>query len=464
MSKFRKKILSLPFCSFLEGEKRGQNGLYGKRVRVKCWGYPIGGWGAPPPEWQVTDPYHPINGEFTCLSVKIPKEAVSVFPEKESKKWVITDQQGRQCINFVIHPMTYNFYEQEIPGFDKMEKEKVPVFATSSYRTLVIKGDGKIPPTMVKVSTPGHPGQVEKTRMVTVREAKLSIANWKILKARLKTIEVPMDFVEDDVAVIPKGKQGLLDAAMIRRSGSIIFEAEQKGYSVFPLLALFGVQNHDLLRERVAKSGLTVTNYLIRRILEPIAETFFKLLIEGNIALEIHGQNLVMIGDKLAYRDAGGMNILPYERDFMEVLPEDLRDRGVFYKHDHVENAKWDIEEFFVFRVLFALTKSLVKNPEWRDTDPQFKRWYDQMEREGKLGNWTTGNDNDNDHQAEIPEEKFVRYGYVETLFADVCLTVLINLKQFNLTEIGTIKSTFDQSCGSWFEGLISQFYKPSHQ
>lgn len=386
------------------------------------------------------DTYSPDKFQpFPITGVWLPIESCHRFTLLDaSQESPLISADGKKIL-FLIHPHSQSVY-QGLLDDPLLEKENCFALSLSSFRSLLVA----IPKTketfelaLVKV---GLDQTIEGVRrLLSMQECKLSVANTAILRQKMqeRTLagkeHLPLSFVEDVLSYVPKGYEDI--GGMLYRSlpSCLCPTEDAKKIEVMPLLALYGVKNRDLLEKLIADSGLNLTAFLREVLLAPLVKIFVEMLLFDQTSIQAHGQNLSLVLEDnkiqgFLYRDMGGVNQLITTPEQEQMLPETLRDYATYsYIGNHLKDAKKALEEHFAQRALFSLTKQLCKTQAFL-SDESFKRWFDFVEGNGLLANWTTTlpNSMDDEHQVNLSSRQaFCRYGYVEGWFARMMINYL---------------------------------------
>jgi hypothetical protein len=372
----------------------------------------------------------PISvGEFFTLgSAAIPPEIVRKVGDTDS-------------VLFPIHPKSETLYAPLLQEYPDRIVE-LSAIALSSSRSLVLalpKVKGKTQFVIAKVSLDADVGWREH-RVIALKDCANAVANTGLLYARLPD-DYDLRFLGEPAAFVPTQSfspcAGMTDEA--RRFGVIYREipAELNNpdddktprESLIPVFALFGVDNRPFFLRLIEASGESATDFLTQKVLRPLARAFTDLIYFQQTSIQAHAQNLLFSLDEdlritgLVYRDMGGVNCLADDRQFL-ALPPKMRSKEFFYFDTHLLDGAVALEEFFVGRVLFNLTKQMVKSHIERNDWP-FAQWTLSMSKQNFLANWSTGNSTDDQHAKEIPIQDFCRYGYTERIFAQLILDEL---------------------------------------
>lgn len=110
--------------------------------------------------------------------------------------------------------------------------------------------------------------------------------------------------------------------------------------------------------------------------------------------------------------------------DELAELPANLAHSEFFYWDTFHVDCGLAVEYEFVKRLLFNLTKQLVKS-KTPISDPEFREWRLQMAGQDYLVNWTQCIPNQafsasDEHVQELTTAQFMCYGYVERKFKDI--------------------------------------------
>ena len=370
------------------------------------------------------DEYYPGNFRpFDLKGIWLPLEEGSLFSiaREVSSCPLMRSVGGKDYILFLIHPKSEALYADLL----RKHKESVLIISAlslSSFRSLLVavpNESGTFDPAMVKVSLNESIGGVN--RILSKRECALSVANTEILQRRLAYYRTPLGVFRDPLSYVPAG----YECGMIYRELPPSLNPKYKaadGRYMIPLLSLFGVKNRDLLKHLVGTNAENVSRFLVNYILMPFAQIFINLLIYAETSIEAHGQNLLLELDGsdrvigLVYRDMGGVNQL-ISMEELHTLPENLRDPSIYYFESHNKDAAIALEDHFVRRGLFPLTKQLIKCPDFDAKDDNLRVWRAWYRSECVLANWTEDDLETDGHRASLSIENFCRYGYVENLF-----------------------------------------------
>lgn len=229
-------------------------------------------------------------------------------------------------------------------------------------------------------------------------------------------------------ALLSESKAAEDGCGMIVREVPSFLRDSESPSDLIPFFSLF--HDNGLLEEMVARSGLTVTGFLQRYLLQPYAKVFVELLFFQHISIEAHGQNLLWqidaetrLPSQFMYRDMGGVNMLLTPEN-KQHLPESLAEPHYYYQSTHIQDAADAVETHWVKSVLFNLTKRLVRSDTLQKDDAALRRWHEKMSTGGFLRNWTIPDAQDRyRHDESIPEKQFICYGYVEEMFKQALLT-----------------------------------------
>lgn len=378
------------------------------------------------------DEYHPgVFLPITLTGIWLPVNEGTLFTTLSNIHrcpLIKRQDNGQDVILFLIHPKSLHLYK------DLLDHAPGPVqtfsaLSLSSFRTVLVavpNADGDFNPVMVKLSLDVMIQGV--SRVLSTRECGLSVANSAVLSQKLASLAtddvraLPLNIIEDPLSYVPAGYQ----SGMLYRSLPSFLDPQlpnEQGLYAIPLIALYGVKNRDLLQTLVKAHGGTVTECLTQCILNPFARVFIELLYHHQTSIEAHGQNLMLVLDhsshivSLLYRDMGGVNQLFTELEFAN-LPSNLQNPDFYYFKQHVVDAAKALEDHFVRRGLYPLTKQLVKCSDVQHDDAALQQWHEQCRINGFLHNWTTDDVDKDAHQTRLLAREFYRYGYVEYLFA----------------------------------------------
>lgn len=387
-----------------------------------------------------SDAYSPDKWQaFPITGVWLPIESCHMFTILDAFQECPLMSADEKKILFLIHPHSQVMYQQLLDD-PLLEKENCFALSLSSFRSLLVaipNQQEKFELAMVKVSLNQEIEGVR--RLLSLQECQLSVANTAILRQKMQERtaagqeNLPISFVEDVLSYVPKGYEEVGGMLYRPLPACLRPSEEEKKIEVMPLLALYGVKNRDLFEKLVADSGLNLTEFLRQDLLAPLAKIFVELLLYHQISIQAHGQNLsiVLQDNKIQgflYRDMGGVNQVITRADEENMLPETLQDYATYsYVDNHRKDAKKALEEHFVQRALFPLTKQLCKTQEFL-SDESFKRWFDFVESRDLLANWTTTlpNSINDEHTINLPSRQaFCRYGYVEGWFARMMINYL---------------------------------------
>ncbi len=429
-------------------------------------------------------PFHPKELKpFEIKGFWIPEEEGEFFSidKNPNSPLVRYKSNGKREVLFLIHPQSEPLYSPLIKKY-QIKQESISALALSSFRSLLIaipdKKNAKPNYAMVKVSLDEDIGNVR--RILCLKECGGSIANTMILNQ----IATDIAFMNEDYSFVPQdsllngepefSKSKEKRAGMIHRSipDFLLSSSTASRELVIPLFALTGTKNRPLLDCLIKQSNKTPTEFIKDAILRPIAKNFIYLLYHHEIALEIHGQNLLLkisgLDTQLIYRDMGGVNwgtIKP------EKLPKKLQKETFFYCDTHLNDTATVLENF-VKKWLFPLTQQCIKSPLYSKIDPSLCEWKDEMENQGLTHNWHIESE-DPDAHLEIftTEDSFSRYGYFEKIFGNLLLEemdhqgIFSRLEEIYSSEIvknykQELKAKLDEkNCGNWFFDLIMGTY-----
>ena len=295
-------------------------------------------------------------------------------------------------ILFLIHPRSETYYQTLLAQHTYIE---IYALSLSSYRSLIVAVPGSegFEIAMVKISLNETINQTN--RLLSERECALSIANSILLKKRLSektNILEEVDVLEDIAAFAPQN----FKSGMLIRSIPTYLKATSNNVTLLPFLSILGEKNRNFFCHLVKKSSLSLTDFLLQKIIRPLANLFITSLFQANASLECHAQNLLFklnnqgefIG--LAFRDMGGVNLLPSETD-LNSLPEPLRDPDIYYSSTHLLDAANSLESHIVRRFLLQLTLQIARCDSVfnSETDENYQTWRNEFLINSKLKpNW----------------------------------------------------------------------------
>lgn len=446
---FRQMLAHEPLLKFLYHEKCLLGPVHEERVIVDSADKETGGY-YQPTDMPLIDEYYPgIFSPFHIKGVWLPLaegELFSILSSPLDCPLVKRDADDELMILFFIHPKSENLY-QNLLATHRKYTITLSAFSLSSARSLLVaypKGNDQFEPVMVKVTLDQIYHGV--LRVLTRRECALTVANTSILSRKVYDAKPAFSIIEDPLAFVPAGyPNGMIFRKMPPFLNPALPNPENL-YAV-PLFALHGIKNREFFKALVNRDGGNVTDFLLNRLLKPFTEIFLKLLLNDHSSIEAHGQNLLLILDGsnaikgLLYRDMGGVNQEISADDI--ALPANLRQPALSYFVNHAKDASDTLENHFVRRGLYPLTKQLVKDADYfQQHDLRFRDWYTKCQQTESFGfailkNWTLGHANDDEHATHLSKTEFYRYGYVEFLFAE-CLLNDLHIK--NLLPVSEIE------------------------
>lgn len=388
------------------------------------------------------DDYHPYRLKpFLAEAVWIPQqEGETFFSDAHSQATslpFIRNNSGITEVLFIVHPRSRLLFQ---PLLEKHRDRvtHVPALALSSYRTLLVAlpNSGAAATesplyAMVKVSVDATVGNL---RTLSRKDALSSVAADAAIRSIANDVADDLTIVSEPFAFVlpPNLLNAEIQAPKNAEGAGQIYRAipkelfDEGGQRLIPFLSLKGISNRPLLQEMIRKSGLKPTEFVRNQLIKPLARIFSKFLYQKNISLEAHSQNLLLLLDadlqprKFFYRDLGGLNCL-LSPEQLEQLPGLLADTDAFYFANHFKDAADTLEEHWVGRVFFNLTKQFAKH-DFGDED--FFSWKVEMEARGFLKNWSTSGEDDA-HCDRFGINDFYRYGYFENAFAHALLSQL---------------------------------------
>jgi len=146
-------------------------------------------------------------------------------------------------------------------------------------------------------------------------------------------------------------------------------KALKAGNRVIPMFSLSAEQSRadPLLMQMIRKSGLSTSDFLIRKIMQPVLRQAAYLYFRHGIVGEPHGQNLLIEIDphgipngRFWYRDFGGFALDKKVRASagkgMKDLPEPLRNADLSTRYDDYIK---DVSTYFQQGNLYAMIESL---------------------------------------------------------------------------------------------------------
>jgi hypothetical protein len=365
---------------------------------------------------------------------------------------LIREHQRKKEWLFFIHPLSETLYAKLLDSYS----DHILTFqalALSSSRTVLIAFPDPTTkiymPLMVKLSLDGTIQGIK--RLVEERECAISVANTAILTQKIDSLDQSFKFMYDPVAFVPNG----YDCGMIYRELPDCLNptiANEQGLYLMPLLSLYGNKNQSWFKTLILANDGTLTDFLIKRLLEPFIHTFMHLTLYHKTSIEAHGQNLLLTLDHndqvqgLVYRDMGGVNHC-FTPDELLALPENMREIVTFYNPNFEKDAAAALEDHFVTRGLYPLSKQCCKSPDLQQHDQELQEWLTKHNR--YLKNWTLIDSNPHSdsesHQTQLLPTEFYRYGYVETQFLYVFLSYIENHHLVNTTTIQAFYSQCSQ-------------------
>ncbi len=406
-----------------------------------------------------SDDYSPDKFDaFPIQGVWLPIESCHVFTLLEhGQECPLISPDGTKIL-FLIHPTSQSIY-QGLLSDALLEQKTCFALSLSSYRSLLVaipNHKGQFDFAMVKVSLDQTIEGVR--RLLSMQECKVSVANTAILRQKIQEQaskgkeSLPISFVEDVLSYVPIGFEA--QGGMLYRPLPTCLQPSAKNISVMPLLAFYGVKNRDLFEKLIEDHGVSPTKFLQESLFAPLSKIFVEMLVYYQTSIQAHGQNLSLVLHNnqiqgFLYRDMGGVNQLITSEEQQAMLPQNLRDYPAYsYIENHAKDVKTAFEEHFSQRALFPLTKQLCKSKKSL-ADPDFKRWFDFVESNGLLSNWTTTlPDSDDDaHNIDLSSRReFCRYGYVEGWFARVMIDCLKRYRVANEAEAMELERHFSNA------------------
>ena len=218
--------------------------------------------------------------------------------------------QGTEHL-FIIHPASTCFFNTLIQQYHANAFE-IKALTLSSTRTLLAAFETKpdnFEYLMVKLSFEKELGG--RCRSLKLKESLGSFGNSYLLDK----IQIPhIGFIQDSaVTYLENIGRGILFRP--------IPEVMQRGHStLMPFYALFGEKNSQILDAFLQHSQHSYSEFIIERLLRPLANIVVELIYGFNISIQLHAQNLLLNveGNTYAlsestpfyYRDMGGVNCL----------------------------------------------------------------------------------------------------------------------------------------------------------
>lgn len=400
----------------------------------------------------LVDSYHPhVFEPFPLQAVWLPIEDITLYNVLESTENcpLFKKENGHTFVLFFIHPKSAEHYELLLEKY-KAQIETVFALSLSSFRTLLIalpEKDGCYKPIMVKLSLDEHLRGV--SRLLSEKKCQVSVGNTAMLQHRLKNDDkLSINIMKEPLAIIPKGYES---AGMIYRLLPDILNPtidNPEETSMIPLLSLLSVKNLPFFIELVNVSGLSVSDFLIKHLLMPVAEMLIQYCLYKDISFEIHAQNLGFVINKdnqvkgLMYRDMEGVNLLMDQSDRETCLPANLQDESIYYFTTHIKDAAESVEFHFVQNVLGPLTRQLAKCSSFWESDESLEEWVAEAKKRGYLENWNLNSDSD-EYATRLAYRKFFRYGHVEYLFFDCLMAKLEEYNCFDATTLDKLKDEY---------------------
>lgn len=414
------------------------------------------------------DRFHPSQLKpipLTALWLPIEETTVLSVLDSQDNCKLFRQFNGSTHVLFLIHPHSQDHFRSLLEKH-KDKKETVWALSLSSFRTVLValpntKGD--YDPLMIKLSLAKKLRGVY--RLVSQQKCELSVGNTAMLKKRLslqEEAELALTIFKEPLAIVPKGyHEGMIYREIPDALNPEIHHAEE--VSMLPLLSLLGVKNLPFFLQIVEANSDSVSNFLIKYLLSPVARMIVELFYQKGISLEIHPQNLGFVMKKgyqvagLMYRDMEGVNIDMEKRERETCLPPSLQNEASYYFSSRVKDSADMIEDFFVQSVLGPLTRQLAKCPKFWEKDPQLKEWVEAAAESGYLHNWTLSATND-DYANCLEYKMFFRYGYVEWLFFD-CLMAMF--KKHRCFDEQTLEK-FHEDYTFWIEHKSGDLFPPA--
>lgn len=275
---------------------------------------------------------------------------------------------NRSQILFLVHPDSESFYSESFLGDGLNAPEKGLDFyslPTASTRTVLTSADNYHDKFFAKVSLNKQIGGFKRT--ITGREAARSIGTTLILQS----LNLPENFhyFPEVLSVIPKDMER--GAFIIREIPS---ELLNNNIHLMPLFSLYTPQESGSevtpIQKMIQKTEMDPLGFVNKYILTPFAKLWLNLVIEHGIAIEAHGQNVLLALDKngipdmnFYFRDHGGFNIdLAYlKRKNINIpdLPTFTTVDKDYFQKEHLRAIKSSLFNYFEGSFLHGLSKHL---------------------------------------------------------------------------------------------------------
>lgn len=395
------------------------------------------------------DAYHPQNFyPFNLKAVWVPETEGELFMVDPlmASPFIRLNPQGLKEFLFLVHPKSEDLFRPLLEAFAHTLVE-IPCLSLSSFRTLLVSlphPNGRILAT-AKVSLDEQ--ITNASRIISRKEAAGSVATTLVFKNRLHNMFekgiTSLQIMEDIISFVPNSRHVAEShnhhpdrgASMIVRQVHPIFQDLQTNQRIVPLFCLLGLKNQSFFNTMVAKSNRTHSQFLCEKIFSPYAKILLELLFSQRISIEAHGQNLLLIvdvntlqpikGSEFLYRDMGGANAL-LTNDELAFLPPSLGKTDFFYFSTHHADAGTALEDQFVKKILFNLTKQMIKS-KTSISCREFREWRLKMASTGHLPNWTRLTPDqpfwiDNEHEQDLTVGTYMNYGFAERKFAQILI------------------------------------------
>jgi hypothetical protein len=405
-----------------------------------------------------------------------PSEGNLFFEDQEHLEHVIKDFSGTKRILFLIHPLSEHLYAPLIDKY-KDAQENFQAIALSSLRSLLVALPiiGGFKHVIAKVSLDLTSSGT--LRHLTKKETYVSVVNSTLLdSASFNIIKEQVAFAPIASLLHPDAEKAQrFGAGMIYRFLPETFLQPSSSDALIPFFSILGENNKDLFKALIKDSKLNPENFILERLLTPLAQKIAYSIFVQKTSFELHGQNLLLLLQEkkgqleldFMYRDLGGVNRLPRKSDSF-LLPENLTQEHLSWAENHLHDTATALEGF-VEKIVFSLTKTVFNDKELFGASPCFSLWRQQMLEKHLEANWQII-DAEGHHQTRIELHSFCRYGFFEKYFGRLFLKEIskyLKEQQESLQAFGLMLDSSEETfslCHKilWFEQLIHTFYKPS--
>jgi hypothetical protein len=326
------------------------------------------------PEINLQDErYAPESGNvFEVKSYWVDSDKLDAFPgaglPDELRDELVRTEDGKTQVRFLVHPESESFYRKLVKNAEPAESFWAT--PTSSSRTLLVWLPGhEGSPFFAKLSLNKEIGGVVRT--IPRSEVTRSVGINNVLNAESRSAPESFRFIPEVWSAMPKGMER--GGMIIRAIPPELLSGEVRYVPLFSLYARPADGSPPLLARMIAKSGLDPVKFIREKIVAPMVDQWFDMVVGRGVQMEPHAQNvLIELGPdglptgRFLHRDLGGFTVDFNYRDKIGIeRPRDLPVIADFDKEYHLDRAVerlGDLRVYFLGGFVYNLDKEV---PRW---------------------------------------------------------------------------------------------------